>query len=62
VTITVTNTLDQGATDESIGYGNMNFEYEFNDGSFAFPTVSPGDYDFRNDNPTGEWQNDCGAT
>jgi protocatechuate 3,4-dioxygenase beta subunit len=40
----------------------MNFEYEFNDGSFAFPTVSPGDYDFRNDNPTGEWQNDCGAT
>jgi hypothetical protein len=25
VTITVSNTLDQGASDESIGYGNMNF-------------------------------------
>jgi hypothetical protein len=62
VTITVSNTLDQGAGDESIGYGNMEFEYEFDDGSFAYPTRSPGDYDHGNDNPTGEWQNDCGAT
>jgi len=29
VTVRVTNTLDQGASDESIGYGDMNFEYDF---------------------------------
>jgi hypothetical protein len=33
----------------------MHFEYDFDDGSFAFPTISPGDYDFGNENPTGEW-------
>jgi hypothetical protein len=40
----------------------MNFEYEFDDGTFAFPTQTPGNYDHGNDNPTGEWLNDCGAT
>ena len=29
ITIRVTNTLDQGAGDESIGYGDMEFEYDF---------------------------------
>jgi hypothetical protein len=29
VTIRVSNTLDQGASDESIGYGDMKLEYDF---------------------------------
>jgi hypothetical protein len=32
VTVRITNTLDQGAGDESIGYGDMNFVYEFGEG------------------------------
>ena len=41
MTITVTNTLDQGAGDESIGYGDMKLEYEFGDFTFVLPTESP---------------------
>jgi hypothetical protein len=29
VRVEITNTLDQGAGDESIGYGDMQFTYEF---------------------------------
>ena len=32
VTVRITNTLDQGTGDESIGYGDMYFEYEFDNG------------------------------
>jgi hypothetical protein len=32
ITVRVTNTLDQGANDESIGYGDMSFVYEFSEG------------------------------
>lgn len=48
VTARVTTTLDQGATDESFGIGNMRFFYEFDDGR----PVSEGDYDEGKLNPT----------
>jgi hypothetical protein len=64
VRVEITNTLDSGAGDESIGYGNMNFEFEFDDGMFEYPTSSPAYYynDEDEENPTGLWENDCGAT
>jgi hypothetical protein len=57
VRVEITNTLDQGASDESIGYGNMNFEFEFDDGSFEYPTESPAVYDddVGVEHPTAEW-------
>jgi hypothetical protein len=30
ITVRLTNTLDQDANDESIGYGDMHFEYDYN--------------------------------
>ena len=62
VTIKVTNTLDQGASDESIGYGDMKLEYEFGAFDFVLPTESPVNVDEGERNPTALWQNDCGAT
>jgi hypothetical protein len=50
--------LDQNAQDESIGYGEMNFEYEFNDGR---PSTT-NDFDDEEENPTLLWENNCGAT
>jgi hypothetical protein len=62
VTVRVTTTLDQGAGDESIGYGQMNFQYQFDDGTpREWPETSPAVYD-PSENPTANWQNDCGAT
>jgi len=57
VTITVTNTLDQGATDESIGYGDMTFNYEFPAGP-----NNVGNPDEGVQNPDLLWENNCGAT
>jgi hypothetical protein len=51
ITIRVTNTLDQGATDESIGYGDMKFTYDFNDG--RNPNMV--DVDEDEPNPTSLW-------
>jgi hypothetical protein len=58
VMIKITNTLDQGAGDESIGYGEMRFTYDFEDG--RSPNMI--DVDEEEDNPTALWTNDCGAT
>jgi hypothetical protein len=64
VTIKVTNALDQGAGDESIGYGDMKVEYEYDTSVpwIRLPTVSPANYDHGVENPTGLWSNDCSAT
>jgi hypothetical protein len=65
VTIRITNTLDQGATDESIGYGDMSFTYQFDpdhEDQIRLPTVSPAKYDNGVHNPTELWDNDCDAT
>jgi hypothetical protein len=51
ITVRVTNTLNQGASDESIGYGNMILHYEFDDGQ---PT-STGNYDADETDPTSLW-------
>jgi hypothetical protein len=58
VTVRVTNTLDSGATDESIGYGNMVLHYEFDDGR----PVSTGNYDAGVTDPTSLWENNCDAS
>jgi hypothetical protein len=60
VTVRVTNTLDQDAGDESIGYGDMSLKYEF--GEFNLPEESPVNVDEGTRNPTSYWKNDCGAT
>jgi hypothetical protein len=63
VTVRITNTLDQGLGDESIGYGDMYFEYEFDNGERLYSTENnPENYDWNEENPTGLWENDCGAT
>jgi hypothetical protein len=63
VTVTITNTLDQGKKDESIGFGNMRFDYLFDDGTAGFPTESPAYYDGPEvENPSELWENNCGAT
>jgi hypothetical protein len=54
VTIRITNSLDQGAGDESIGYGNMDLMYEFDDGNQG-PTTSPADYDNGDTDATRYW-------
>jgi hypothetical protein len=62
VTVKVTTTIDQGPGDESIGYGQMNFQYQFDDGRpREWPETSPAVYD-PSENPTANWQNNCGAT
>jgi hypothetical protein len=61
----VTNTLDQGAGDESIGYGDMNFEYDFDptvEWIPQFPEISPANYDTGVSNPDSLWETDCAAT
>ena len=55
VTIRVTNTLDQGAGDESIGYGNMDLIYEFGEQEDILPTESPADYDQGDNDATRHW-------
>jgi hypothetical protein len=57
VTIRITNTLDQGATDESIGYGDMALNYEFDDGTPSYTN----DIDEGISDPIGAgyWQNNC---
>jgi hypothetical protein len=63
ITVTLTNTLDQGPGDESIGWGEFSFNYFFDDGTAGFPTESPAFYDGSDvPNPSELWQNDCGAT
>jgi hypothetical protein len=62
IKIQISNTLDSTAGDESIGYGNMVFNYEFGDNEPVWPTTSPGNYDLDHENPTEFWQNNCGAT
>jgi hypothetical protein len=64
VMIKVTNQLDQGAGDESIGYGDMEVTYEYDTSVewVRLPTESPANYDEGVENPTGLWSNDCGAT
>jgi hypothetical protein len=63
----ITNALDSNTNDESIGYGEMSFTYDFNpnfgdDEEPVWPATSPANYDEGEENPTGYWQNDCGAT
>jgi hypothetical protein len=59
----VTSTLDQGATDESIGVGDMRLYYKYDPNVAALlPTSSPANYDAGEENPTGLWDNDCSAT
>jgi hypothetical protein len=54
----VTNTLDQNAADESIGYGDMNFEYDFdNTVEWLRPVIV--DIDDEIEDPTGLWENNC---
>jgi hypothetical protein len=59
VTIRVTNTLDQDANDESIGYGDMRLNYEFDDGR---PRPATADIDEDVSDPSGLWENNCEAT
>ena len=51
ITVRITNTLDQGAGDESIGYGDMSFVYEFGEGR----ETGVIDVDDGVDNPTALW-------
>jgi hypothetical protein len=66
VTIRVTNTLDQDANDESIGYGDMSLDYDYDPTvewpETVYPTASPANYDEGHNNPTSLWNNDCSAT
>jgi len=61
VTFRITNTLDQGAGDESIGVGNLRITYDFDPNVEWNPpqTINP-DEDVAN--PMDLWQNNCGAT
>jgi hypothetical protein len=61
VTIRVTSTLDQGASDESIGIGDMRIEYDY-DPSVEWVQPNTRDYDEGESNPTSLWTNNCGAT
>jgi hypothetical protein len=58
VQVRITSTLDQNAADESIGYGEMSFEYVFEDGN----PVQEADYDQGVADPMALWENNCGAT
>jgi hypothetical protein len=59
VTIEVTNALDQGAGDESIGYGDMRLNYEFDDGR---PKPATANIDEGVTDPSELWENNCGAS
>jgi hypothetical protein len=59
VTIRVTNTLDQGAGDESIAYGDMELDYDYDpDMPWDKPEIVNIDEGLEED-PTGGWQNNC---
>jgi hypothetical protein len=67
VTVRIMNNLDQGVNDESIGYSELRFGYEFDPEATpsepeAFPTRSPADYDWDKSDPTSLWTNNCDAT
>jgi hypothetical protein len=69
ITVRLTNTLDQDANDESIGYGDMHLEYDYNGeipemiiDDVAVIETSPADYDAGIEDPSGLWDNNCGAT
>jgi hypothetical protein len=65
ITVRITNTLDQGAGDESIGYGDMKFTMDYDpsvEWVREWPSVSPADYDAGVENPDGLWENDCFAS
>jgi hypothetical protein len=61
IEIRVTSTLDQGASDESIGIGDMEFHYDF-DPSIEWVQPTSADVDEGVENPMELWQNNCGAT
>jgi len=63
IEVRITNTLDQGAGDESIGFGEMRLVYKF-DPNVEWVPALVGDYDDDegNENPITEWQNNCGAS
>jgi hypothetical protein len=61
ITIRVTNTLDEATDNESIGYSEMNFEYDF-DPSVEWTPVFTGNYDEGVANPTALWENNCDAS
>lgn len=62
--VRVTNTLDQGAGDESIGIGDFKLVYDYDPAveEVVWPTESPANYDGGDATPTHNWSNDCGAT
>jgi hypothetical protein len=64
VTITIENELTGDVSDQSIAYGDMMVEYEFDPSVewVVMPTESPADYDHGVENPTALWENDCGAS
>jgi hypothetical protein len=56
--VRITNTLDQGAGDESIGIGEFKLEYDYDpnvEAEQTWPTESPGDYDNGMANPSSLW-------
>jgi len=68
VTVRIMNNLDQDVNDESIGYSDLSFGYEFDPEITdcyepeGFPTRSPADYDYDKSTPTALWDNNCDAT
>jgi hypothetical protein len=64
--VRVTNTLDQGASDESIGVGDFKLVYDYDPSveevEKTWPTESPAMVDRDIPNPTEKWQSDCGMT
>jgi hypothetical protein len=61
VTIRITNTLDQGAGDESMGVGDLRVTYDYDPNvDWNPPQVMNPDEDAVN--PMDNWQNNCGAT
>jgi hypothetical protein len=61
LTILVTNTLDEQVNNEAIGYGDMKFEYFYNQLP-PFSVSTTNNYDQIEENPTGLWSNNCEAT
>ena len=53
--------MNEGPDNESIGYSDMNFEYDF-DPSVEWTPTFTGNYDEGVANPTALWENNCGAT
>jgi hypothetical protein len=70
VTVRITNNLDQAVNEESIGYSNLRFGFEYDpeetesepEAPAEFPSRSPGDYDWDKSDPTSLWSNNCEAT